>query len=134
MIGLTRKLIVLLLMHSILCLSALYSSAAEQTERKWFSYGRDRNTGVEYFYEKETLTKPSKNLIQMWRRRVFPSGAAQKEIVTFDEIDCVEVRYRSLELSVTYTDGSTKRFEKVAPWAKVYANSVEEYLMDEHCK
>ena len=131
---LCRRLVILLLVYSTVCMSALYSRAAEESERKWTSYMRDRDTGVEYFYDKETLIKPSKEPIQVWRRRVFPTGASQKEIVTLDEIDCRKARYRSLELSVTYWDGTTKAYDKVSPWSNVYANSVEEFLMDEHCK
>ena len=134
MMKLSRRLVLLLLVHCIVCASALYSGAADEPERKWTSYMRDRETRVEYFYDKEALVKPSKELIQVWRRRVFPTGASQKEIVTLDEIDCRKARYRSLELSVTYWDGTTKAYDKVSPWSNVYANSVEEFLMDEHCK
>jgi hypothetical protein len=134
MMNLLKIFAILLLMHCIICMSAPCFGAAEPPERKWTSYARDRDTGVEYFYDMEALLKPSKDLIQMWRKRVFPAGAAQKEIVTFDEIDCRKGRYRSLELSVTYRDGTAQRFDKVAPWADVYANTAEEYLMDEHCK
>ena len=134
MMKLSKRLVVLLLVHCIVCASALYSGAAEELERKWTSYMRDREGGVEYFYDKEALMKPSKELIQVWRKRVFPAGAAQKEIVTLDEIDCRGARYRSLELHVTYWDGTAERYDRVSPWARVYENSPEEYLMEEDCK
>ncbi len=134
MMKLSNRLMILFLVHCVVCTSALYSRAAEEPERKWTSYMRDRELGVEYFYDKEALVKPSKDLFQVWRKRVFPAGAAQKEIVTFDEMDCRGPRYRALELSVTYWDGTTKRYDRVGQWANVYTNSVEEFLMDEHCK
>jgi hypothetical protein len=129
-----KRIVILLLVHCIVCTSALYCRAADEPERKWTSYMRDRELGVEYFYDKEALIKPSKDLFQMWRKRVFPAGATQKEIVTLDEMDCRAARYRALELRVTYWDGTTKAYNTVNPWANVYANSVEEFLMDENCK
>ncbi len=134
MTRLTRRLAVLLVVQCVVCTGALCPGAAQEIDRKWTSYMRDRDTGTEYFYEKETLMNPSPDLIQMWRKRVFPAGASQKEIVTFEEIDCRAARYRSLELQVTYWDGTSKRFEKASPWGKIYANSPDEFLMDEHCK
>jgi hypothetical protein len=70
----------------------------------------------------------------MWRKREFPPGAAQKEIVTLDEIDCRKTRYRTLELRVTYWDGTTGRSDNATQWVKIYKNSSEAYLMGEHCK
>jgi hypothetical protein len=70
----------------------------------------------------------------MWRKRVFPSWAFQKEIVTLDELNCQEARYRTRELRVTYGDGKTQTSDKVTPWANVFSSSPEEYLMNEYCK
>ena len=134
MMKLSKKLTVLLLAHLILCMSALYSSAAEESERKWTSYMRERDHSVEYFYDKDSLIKTPQRILQVWRKRVFAPGSAQKEIVTFDQIDCREAEYRSLQLSVTYWDGTVKTFNKEGPWAHVYSNSPEEYLLEEHCK
>jgi hypothetical protein len=106
---------------------------SDETGRKWTSYAEDGN-GIEYFYDKDTIAHPSKDLVQVWRKREFPSGASQKEIVAHDEIDCPGARYRSLELSVTYRDGTIRTFNKVTSWANIYADSAEEYLMNEHCK
>jgi hypothetical protein len=134
MIKLSKTLAVLLLAQVVVCMSTVYSSAAEEPERKWISYMRNEDTSLEYFYDKDALVKTSKNVLQVWRKRVFAPGSAQKEIVTFDQIDCREAEYRSLQLSVTYWDGTAKTFDKVSPWAHVYTNSAEEYLMDQHCK
>jgi hypothetical protein len=134
MMTLSKRLVILFLVHCIVCTSALYSRAAEEPERKWTSYMRDRTTGVEYFYDKDALLKTSQNTLQVWRKRVFPTGSPQKEIVTFDQIHCREARYRSLRLTVTNWDGTTKTYDKTSSWANVYTNSVEEYLMDQHCK
>jgi hypothetical protein len=133
MMKLSKRFAVLLLVHLIVCASALYSSAGEEPERKWTSYMRGRD-GTEYFYDKDALIKTPQRTFQVWRKRVFAPGSAQKEIVTFDQIDCREAEYRSLQLSVTYWDGRVKTFDKQGPWAHVYSNSPEEYLLEEHCK
>ncbi len=103
------------------------------TGRKWTSYGKDGD-GIGYFYDKDAITRPSKDLVRVWRKREFPSGVRQKEIVTLDEIDCRGARYRSVNLRVTYRDGTTQAFDKATPWTKIYVDSAEEYLMGEYCK
>jgi hypothetical protein len=133
MIKLSRRLAVLFLVHLVLCTSALYSSAAEEPERKWTSYMRGRD-GTEYFYDKGAVIQTPQGYLQVWRKRVFPPGAAQKEIVTFDQLSCdFREEYRTLQLTVTYWDGTTKVYNKFSSWAHIYTNSPEEYLVDHHC-
>jgi hypothetical protein len=108
-------------------------SVSDETGRKWTSYWKTDN-GVEWFYDKDSLLQPRKGSIQMWRKRVFPSGSAQKEIVTRDEISCREAQWRTLELRVTYWDGATRTSDKATSWVNVYPRGPEEDLMDEHCK
>jgi hypothetical protein len=107
------------------------SSSSDNSGRKWTSYARD--DGTEYFYDKDAIAQPSKGLLHIWRKREFPSRAAQKEIVTLDEIDCAKAEYRTLQLRVTYWDGRTQVSDKATRWAKIFENSAEEYLLDEHC-
>jgi len=134
MIRLSRGLAMLFLVHLILCMSALSSSAGEEPERKWTSYMRSRD-GVEYFYDKGAVIETPQGYLQVWRKRVFPTGAAQKEIVTFDQLACgFQEEYRTLRLSVTYWDGTTKEYDKWSPWAHIYTNSPEQYLVNEHCR
>ena len=131
---LSKALAVLLLAQVVICVSTLYSGAAEESERKWTSYMRGRD-GTEYFYDKGALIKTPQGTLQVWRKRVFPSGLAQKEIVTFDQIQCgAGEEYRTLQLSVTNWDGATQVFDKFSPWAHIYTNSPEQYLVGEHCK
>jgi hypothetical protein len=107
--------------------------ASEEAGRKWASYWKN-DKGVESFWDEESLLQPRKGFIQIWRKRVFPSGSAQKEMVTRDEINCREAQWRTLELRATTWDGITRTSDKATAWGNVYANSAEEYLMDQHCK
>ena len=113
--------------------SAPPAPVGDEAGRKWTSYAQGGN-GIEYFYDQDTIAHPSKDLVRMWRKREFPSGAAQKEIVTLDEIDCRGARYRSVELHVTDRDGTIRTFDKASPWTKIYEDSAEDYLMGEYCK
>ena len=132
MMKLARALAVLFLVHLIVCMCALYSSAAEESERKWTSYMRDGT--AEYFYDKDALIKGPQGTLQVWRKRVFSTGSAQKEIVTFDRLTCdFRQEYRTLQLSETSWDGTTKVYDKLTPWAHIYTNSPEQYLVDQHC-
>jgi hypothetical protein len=132
MIKLSKRLAVLFLLHLVLCMSALCSAAAEESERKWTSYMRGRD-GTEYFYDKSAILETPQRTLQVWRKRVFRAGAAQKEIMTFDQIGCDGEEFRTLQLSVTNWDGTTKVYDKFSPWAHVYTNSPEQFLVDEHC-
>jgi len=105
---------------------------AGDSGRKWKRYMTD-DEDIRYFCDEEAITK-SKGVIQMWRKREFPPGASQKAIVTLDEIDCSNARFRTLELLVTYSDGTTGRSSEATRWVKIYANSSEEYLLGEYCK
>jgi len=106
---------------------------SDEAGRKWTSYWKD-GKGTESFYDEDGLLQPRKGFIQLWRKRVFPSGSAQKEIVTRDEINCREAQWRTLELRVSYWDGTTRTSDKATSWGNVYPKSPEEYLIDQHCK
>jgi hypothetical protein len=105
----------------------------DATGRIWTRYFAN-DDGLEWFLDEGAPLEASRDVIQMWRKRVFPSWAFQKEIVTLDELDCHEARYRIRELRVTSWDGKTQTSDNVTPWANVFSSNPEEYLMNEYCK
>jgi hypothetical protein len=100
--------------------------------KAWIRYFRN-DDGVDWFVEEGTPAV-SGNTITLWRKRTFPAWAFQKELVTLDDINCRQVQYRTRELRVVNQDGTSQTFDKVTPWAKVFASSPEDYLMGEFCK
>jgi hypothetical protein len=129
----SRRFTVLLLAYLTLCVSAVYCVAAEEVERKWTSYMRERDRSVEYFFDKDAMVKTPQRMLNVWRKRVFAKGAAQKEIITFDNINCREAEFRSLQLTVINWDGTSKTFDKPSEWAHVFSSSPEEYLLEQYC-
>ena len=116
-------------------------SAIEWGERKWEFYRKD-NGGVSYYLDKEAITFSSKNVMHVWRKREFPqekAGAGRtssnmKEIVAFDEFDCRDGRYRSLEVQGLKWDGTaTEVFRKPSPWGPIYEGTAEVYFLDNYC-
>jgi len=116
-------------------------SAFEWGERKWELYMKD-NGGVSYYFDKGSVTFPSKNVVHVWRKREFPEGTAgarhtssnMKEITSIDEFDCSEGRYRSLEVVGLKWDGTTTEvFRKPTPWGAVYQGTAEDYFLDNYC-
>lgn len=105
---------------------------AGDSGRKWNKYMTDEED-VRYFCDEGAIAK-SKGMVQIWTKREFPSGASQRAIVTLEEIDCSKARYRTLELHVTYSDGTTGRSNEATRWAKIHENSNEEFLLHENCK
>ncbi len=111
----------------------MLSSSACEGGRKWTKYKTDEDD-VKYFYDEDAVIRSSGNIIQVWRKREFPSGAGQRLLVTLEEIDCRQAQYRTLELCVTYWDGTTGRSDKPTKWIKIYENTHQSYFMSEYCK
>jgi len=111
----------------------MLSSSACEEGRKWIRYKTDEDD-LKYFYDEEAVSRTPGSIVQIWRKREFPSGAGQRQIVTHDEINCRKGEYRTLELCVTYWDGTTGRSEKPTGWADIYANTHEAYFRSELCK
>jgi hypothetical protein len=116
-------------------------STIEWGERNWEFYQKD-NGGVSYYFDKGTIAFPSKNVMHVWRKREFPQekpGAGRissnmKEIVAFDEFDCREGQYRSLEVQGLKWDGtSTEVFRKPSPWSLIYEGTADDYFLNTYC-
>ncbi len=117
------------------------ASTIEWGERKWELYQKD-NGGVSYYLDKGAISFPSRNMIHLWRKRVFPGkeqmaghiGSSHKEIIAFDEFDCRNDQYRSLELQAVNWDGTaTEIFRRPSPWGPAYQGTADEYIMDNYC-
>lgn len=103
------------------------------TERKWELYASDRHM-VDYYVDKQSVTFPSKSLVRAWRKRAFPQKSAQKEIITFDEVDCNNARYRTLETQGVYWNGTSKTFKVVSQWNTIYEGTPDEVFLLDRCK
>jgi hypothetical protein len=102
--------------------------------RTWVLYFRNDDGARWYLGQSELSQQSPGDVIALRRKRVFPSWALQQEIVTLDELDCREAQYRTRELRVTYWDGASQTSGKITPWAHIFSNSPEQYLMDTECK
>jgi hypothetical protein len=111
------------------------SPPTEWKERKWEKYAEDQ-TGTIYFFEKESVSYPVKNIIHVWRKRIVGPGArGLKEITTYDEIDCRTEKFRTLELQGTNADGTTTDiFRRTSPWSLIFQESADEYFLNNFCK
>jgi hypothetical protein len=114
--------------------SALREELAAKADepRNWTQYAKLKG-GVVCFLDKDTITYPAKDMVQLWRKRVFPPRSGEKEIIAYDEMDCRKQKYRSLLLRVTHENDTVETFVKASPWAAVYEGSPEEYLLDTSC-
>jgi len=111
------------------------SSGIEWKERKWEIYAKDRG-GTQYYFERESLSYPAKNRIYVWKKRIFPGkSSSQKEIVSYDEIDCRDEKYRSLELQgVNWDDSTTIIYKRPTPWTPIFTDTADEYFLDTFCR
>lgn len=108
-------------------------NTGKSTETEWEKYDWDMN-GVEYFYDKASISYPSAKILQVRRQRVFPSGASYRTIVTVDQIDCDKGKYRYISIEVTNKDGSREKFPKACQWGYISVGMPEDYFLREHCK
>jgi hypothetical protein len=108
------------------------TACAAAGPEQWESYWKDRHD-VEYFYDKDHVEYPSKGMIKVYRKRVFPEGSQQKEIVSLDEMNCKTLKYRSLELTVTGFDGTSETTNVVSPWIMIWGNTADESVSDALC-
>lgn len=118
------------------------TSKVEWGERKWEEYGRDGN-GVVHYLDKSSISYPSKHIIHVWRKRVFPErieGArkvksSHKAIISYDEVNCTTEKYRALETQgINWDDTTTKIFTTPTPWTPVFENTADELLLQDYCK
>ena len=116
----------------VVCLS-MVGATAQEAHRAWTKYATD-NREVEYYFDKDAVLRPDTDILHIWRKRVFPQRSPLKEIVALDEFNCRLQRYRALELHVTGQDGNTQVSRKVGPWTPIWADSPDEYFLDETCK
>lgn len=101
---------------------------------KWESIDSDL-VGVEYLFDKESIMFPSADTIYVWRKKTFPDNAPQKTIISLDEIDCRNQKYRMLQSQAFRRDGTaTEMFMVISPWMTIYQASADEYLLDNYCK
>ena len=100
---------------------------------KWEKYVADK-WGVIYYYDKDSVVMPTMGILKLWRKRDFRVGSAQKEIISYDEIDCVKQKYRSLQLRVVGQDDKVETTNRVLEWATIYGDHPEEWFLDNTCR
>jgi len=105
----------------------------EEPPDKWEQFDTDESN-VKYFLNKESVSYPARNRIRFWLRRVFPERASQKEIISLNELNCNEQRYRSIHTLITKRDGSVESFTKTTPWINIYRSTSEGYFQDKFCE
>jgi hypothetical protein len=105
----------------------------DEFQRKW-SHFFETNNRVRHYYDEGAITRTGKNFLTLWRKREFPSRMMQKEIITFEEINCKDQKFRTLKTQVVYRDDKPEAFEKTSPWATIFADSPEEWYLDNVCE
>ncbi|MBA4416395.1 MAG: hypothetical protein C0392_00575 [Syntrophus sp. (in: bacteria)] len=102
-------------------------------DKKWEEHARNKLNTI-FYYEKETVSYPSRGFIRVWRKRVLPYRMVDKEIISLEEIDCKRDKHRSIFIQVVRKDDKVETFKKPSPdWAAIFPGSPEESLMDKYC-
>lgn len=109
-------------------------TAVPVPDKPWEKYGVD-GRGVEYYYQKDTVSFPTKTTVHVWRKRTFRQRPQLKEIVSFDEIDCKTEKYRSLQTQgVRQDDSTTEMYVTPSPWYVIYDDSADDFFLNTSCK
>lgn len=114
--------------------TATAPSTIEWKEREWEVYAEER--GVTYYFEKESITYPRKNIVHVWRKREFrPKISSHKAITAFDEFDCRDEKYRSLQVQgVNWDDTTTPIYQRPAPWTPIDIDEPDYHFIVHYCK
>jgi hypothetical protein len=105
----------------------------EWKDRKWESYAEERD--VTYYFEKESISYPAKDLVHVWRKRIFSAKSSHKVITSLDEIDCRNERFRSLEVQgLSWDDTTTPVYKRPTPWVPIYTDTPDDYFLIHYCR
>lgn len=122
----------LALLVLLLCCVNVFAQVPEKPE-KWVDRGRD-SLGVNFFSAENPVEGAGTNLVKIWKKRIFPRGAYQQEILSLDEYDCYERTYRTVTLEVTDWNNQVQSTDKPSEWMAIYADMVEWDILNKVCR
>jgi hypothetical protein len=122
----------LALLVLLLCAVNVFAQVPEKPE-KWVDRGRD-SLGVNFFSAENPVEGAGTNLVKIWKKRIFPRGAYQQEILSLDEYDCYERTYRTVTLEVTDWNNQVQSTDKPSEWMAIYADMVEWDILNKVCR
>jgi hypothetical protein len=106
----------------------------EVVQKEWKEHARVK-LGIQYYYEKDSIEYPSRGMMKIWRKRVLPARMSDKEIISLDQFDCKEQKYRSVFIQVVRKNDMVDTFKKPSEdWNQIFPDSPEEYFLDIYCK
>ncbi len=110
---------------------AVFAEVPDKPE-KWVDRGRD-SRGVNFFSAEGPVEGAGTNLVKIWKKRIFPKGSYQQEIVSLDEYDCYERTYRTVILEVTDWNNQVQSTDKPSEWMAIYGDMVEWEILHKVC-
>jgi hypothetical protein len=128
-----RKIILLLI-----SVSFLIPTIAEGAD--WVSIGKTGDNTMEVFVDKESIKYVSKNIVRAWNKLVLlkPNefhGKFVKKHFSFMEWDCNEIKKRSLQTSIYYSDGTSETESRSQTnWQYITPDTVEDSIFKYLCK
>lgn len=114
----------------------IFSSDIKANEAIWKQYatGKDR---TRHYYDTQSVMYVSDTIVRVWEKTSTSEASASltKELHTFREVDCSKLRYRVLEMRVTYRDGTEKNQSFTNPkWVDITHNTWMHTLYEILCK
>ena len=80
MIKLSKTLAILLLAQAAICVSSALFQRSRGVRKEVDQYMRGRDNGVEYFYDKDALIKPSRAPFRCGEKGYFPQGRRKRRL------------------------------------------------------
>jgi len=124
-----------LLLLGVILIGLFIFGYADVWGEDWKFYGG--NDDYWGYYDAQSITRPSKNIIRVWEKWVYKverrQGVCQSVFLT--EIDCVNKKNRGLS-SVDYSieDKLLGGFSTPTEWAFIFPDSSGEFLYKKVCK
>ncbi len=113
--------------------------SAELWGANWKLYNYDTDKYDSHYYDTESITHPSKNIVRVWVKTIYSKrGTEEDSILVLQEIDCGLRKIRSLSKKFYFKEeeklGSMAEESSESKWSFIIPDSLPEYLYKAVCK
>ncbi len=114
-------------------IAGLLSTTAKADEDRWEYIGQTE--GINYYYDKETLTNPSRGVVKVWMKSNesdFRSPDSPLYVVFLIQLKCNEKQYQ-INSRLAFYEDENKTFPTKEVWENITPHSAGETWIETLC-
>jgi hypothetical protein len=108
-------------------------------DKRWVYFISGENESRHY-YDSQTVTHPTKDIIRVWSKIQFVEGMEKneslkqyKEMDAYYEINCLQREFRIIDGKEWYWDGKTTSSDEPTQWMNIMPDSAVDHLSNKMC-